>query len=88
MDVDGTLTDGKLYIGNAGEFCKAFDVKDGCGIHDLLLPTGIKPIVMTGRESTIVENRCIELKITEVYQGVKGKIKQLDELLEIGRAHV
>ena len=33
MDVDGTLTDGKIYMGRDGEVCKAFDVKDGCGIH-------------------------------------------------------
>lgn len=36
MDVDGTLTDGKIYMGNEGESFKAFDIKDGCGIHDLL----------------------------------------------------
>ncbi len=36
LDVDGTLTDGKLYIGQGGELFKAFNVKDGCGIHDIL----------------------------------------------------
>lgn len=36
MDVDGTLTDGKIYMGNNGELFKAFDVKDGCAIHDML----------------------------------------------------
>ena len=36
MDVDGTLTDGKIYMGNDGEVFKAFDVKDGCGIKDIL----------------------------------------------------
>lgn len=41
MDVDGTLTDGKIYMGNDGEVMKAFDIKDGCGIHDLLIPAGI-----------------------------------------------
>ena len=34
MDVDGTLTDGKIYMGNDGEMMKAFSIKDGCGIHD------------------------------------------------------
>jgi 3-deoxy-D-manno-octulosonate 8-phosphate phosphatase (KDO 8-P phosphatase) len=36
LDVDGTLTDGKIYMGASGEMMKAFDIKDGCGIHDLL----------------------------------------------------
>ena len=35
MDVDGTLTDGKIYMGNDGELCKAFCIKDGCGIHEI-----------------------------------------------------
>ena len=38
MDVDGTLTDGKIYMGNDGEFCKAFNIKDGCG---MLLKRGL-----------------------------------------------
>ena len=37
MDVDGTLTDGKIYMGNQGEVFKAFNIKDGCGINDVLL---------------------------------------------------
>lgn len=81
MDVDGTLTDGKIYMGNAGEMFKAFCVKDGCGIHDLLIPNGIIPIIITGRESKIVENRCNEIGITEFYQGVSNKLDKLDEIL-------
>ena len=54
MDVDGTLTDGKIYMGTDGEFVKAFDIKDGCGIHDLLIPSGIVPVIITGRTSQIV----------------------------------
>lgn len=80
MDVDGTLTDGRIYMGPAGEICKAFHIKDGCGIHDLLIPSGIKPVIMTGRESEIVLNRCKELGITQVWQGVSDK---LDKLLSI-----
>ena len=41
MDVDGTLTDGKIYMGSSGEICKAFSIKDGCGIHDIAIPAGI-----------------------------------------------
>lgn len=48
MDVDGTLTDGKIYMGQTGELMKAFSIKDGCGIHDLLIPSGIVPVIITG----------------------------------------
>ena len=49
MDVDGTLTDGKVYIGNDGEVCKAFHIKDGYGIHDIAIPKRIIPVIITGR---------------------------------------
>lgn len=85
MDVDGTLTDGKIYMGDSGEACKAFNIKDGYGIHDMIIPAGIIPVIITGRQSKIVENRCKELGITEVYQGVKEKTFKLREVLsELG----
>lgn len=77
MDVDGTLTDGKIYMSNEGELCKAFSIKDGCGIHDIAIPTGIVPVIITGRKSDIVLNRCKELGISDVYQGVSNKIEKL-----------
>lgn len=77
MDVDGTLTDGKIYMGNNGEVCKAFNIKDGCGIHDVAIPAGIIPVIITGRESEIVANRCSELGVTEIHQGIKDKVKEL-----------
>lgn len=77
MDVDGTLTDGKIYMGNDGEMMKAFDLKDGCGIHDILVPAGITPVIITGRTSKILENRCKELGITNLHQGIKNKIEKL-----------
>lgn len=82
MDVDGTLTDGKIYMGNSGEVCKAFNAKDGYGICNILIPAGIKPIILTGRTSRIVENRCMELGITEIYQGISDKLTKLNEILE------
>lgn len=82
MDVDGTLTDGKIYMGNEGEMCKAFCTKDGCGIHDIAMPHGICPIIITGRTSQIVKNRCDELGITEVYQGISNKTEQLKKIVE------
>ena len=77
MDVDGTLTDGKIYMGNDREVMKAFNIKDGCGIHDILIPAGITPVIITGRTSGIVENRCVELGIKEIHQGVSNKIEKL-----------
>lgn len=82
MDVDGTLTDGKIYMSNTGELCKAFNVKDGCGIHDILLPNGIIPIVITGRKSKILENRCEELGVVQLYQGVGDKLAVLKTILD------
>ena len=81
MDVDGTLTDGKVYIGNNGELMKAFSIKDGFGIHDILIPLGIEPVIITGRESQIVENRCKELGINKLFQGVKDKLSVLKTYL-------
>lgn len=80
LDVDGTLTDGKIYIGNEGEPFKAFNCKDGYGIKRMAIPAGIIPIVMTGRSSKIVENRCLELGIDTIYQGIIDKAPKLLEL--------
>lgn len=77
MDVDGTLTDGKIYVGNWGESCKAFSVKDGFGIHDIAIPMGILPVIITGRKSAIVAKRCKKLGISKIYQGVRNKIEKL-----------
>lgn len=81
MDVDGTLTDGKIYMGNDGEILKVFDVKDGCGIKDLLPQYNIIPIIITARQSHILERRCKELGILSLHQGVRNKIQRLDEIL-------
>ncbi|WP_373132282.1 KdsC family phosphatase [Clostridium sp. M62/1] len=77
MDVDGTLTDGKIYMGNDGEVMKAFSIKDGYGIHDILIPKGIIPIILTGRKSNIVYNRCLEMGIKDIYQGINNKLETL-----------
>lgn len=81
MDVDGTLTDGKIYIGNQGETFKAFSIKDGYGIHDILIPHGIHPVIITGRKSDIVMNRCKELGIEMVYQGISDKTEKMKEIV-------
>lgn len=81
MDVDGTLTDGKINIGTNGEVFKSFDVKDGYGIYSILPSYGIVPIIITGRESLIVSYRAKELKINEIHQGVSDKLAQLRAIL-------
>ena len=83
LDVDGTLTDGKIYMSSDGEIMKAFNIKDGCGLHDVLpnINGGIVPAIITGRRSKILENRCSELNIINLFQGVRNKLKKLEELL-------
>ena len=80
MDVDGTLTDGKIYIGADGEVMKAFNVKDGYAIHVLLPENNITPVIITGRKSKIVENRSSELGVELVYQGISEKLTLLREI--------
>lgn len=80
MDVDGTLTDGKIYIGPNGEASKAFHVKDGYGICHILPELEMEPIVITGRISDIITNRCRELGISKVAQNAKNKIEALQKL--------
>lgn len=82
MDVDGTLTDGKIYMGSDGELFKAFDIKDGYGVHEILPAHGVKTVIITGRKSKIVETRARELEIDFVYQSVKDKAKLLEEICE------
>lgn len=81
MDVDGSLTDGKIYMGQNGEVMKAFSVKDGYVFSYILKPLGIKPIIITARNSSIVQNRCDELGISDVYQGKLDKLSVLNELV-------
>ena len=81
MDVDGTLTDGKIYIGENGEIFKVFNIKDGYGIKDILNFANILPVVITGRSSPAVANRCRELGISEVYQGVSDKKSKMIDII-------
>lgn len=80
MDVDGTLTDGKIYIGSKGEEFKSFNVKDGYAINNMLHKNGIKTAIITGRESEIVNIRAKELNIDYVYQNVKDKLGVLKQI--------
>lgn len=81
MDVDGTLTDGKVYIGEKGELFKAFDIKDGYGIKVLLSQHNIIPIIITGRKSAMLEKRCEEIGIKHVYQGISDKLAVMKRVM-------
>ncbi|WP_249870463.1 KdsC family phosphatase [Oceanobacillus saliphilus] len=81
LDVDGVLTDGKLYIGSDGEEYKSFNTQDGMGIS-LARYTGIKMAIITGRESAAVTKRASELNIDFVYQGIPDKLGVLEEIRE------
>lgn len=81
MDVDGTLTDGKIYIGNNGEVLKAFSVKDGLRIKQLS-NYGIIPVIITGRKTDIVNIRAKELGISEIYQGIEDKVSILKNVVK------
>lgn len=82
MDVDGTLTDGKIYMGQDGELFKAFDVKDGYSIKYFLPESNIIPVIITARVSQIVTNRCKELGIIEIHQGCHDKLEKLNDILK------
>lgn len=82
MDVDGTLTDGHIYVGTEGEMMKAFHVQDGYGIAHILPRFGITPVIITGRSSRIVEKRAGELKISHLHQGIGDKLSKLREVAE------
>jgi 3-deoxy-D-manno-octulosonate 8-phosphate phosphatase (KDO 8-P phosphatase) len=80
FDVDGVLTDGRLYIGSNGEEYKAFHTQDGMGIS-LARYAGIKTAIITGRSSESVSKRASELKIDFVYQGIHEKLEVLKEIV-------
>ncbi len=79
-DVDGVLSNGKVYYSNQGEELKSFNIKDGLGIKQLL-SQGIELAIITGRESKIVEKRALELGIKHIYQGKSDKQQAFDTLL-------
>lgn len=79
LDVDGTLTDGRIHIGPLGEAMKSFSVRDGFGLT-LLREAGIRLAIITGRRSSMVEYRAAELKLDRVLQGVGDKAAALAQL--------
>jgi 3-deoxy-D-manno-octulosonate 8-phosphate phosphatase (KDO 8-P phosphatase) len=80
LDVDGVLTDGRLYYHDDGMETKAFDVRDGHGIK-LAQRAGIEVALISGRSSPCVNKRAADLGITEVVQGPKDKVPTFERLL-------
>jgi 3-deoxy-D-manno-octulosonate 8-phosphate phosphatase (KDO 8-P phosphatase) len=80
LDVDGVLTDGRLYFDNQGNEMKAFCTRDGLGMR-ALLNCGIVLAFITGRQSEIVTHRAAQLGVKYVYQGRIDKLNAFNELL-------
>ena len=80
LDVDGVLTDGRLYFDNQGNEMKAFCTRDGLGMR-VLQNCGIILAIITGRQSEIVAHRAAQLGVKHVYQGRIDKLNAFNELL-------
>jgi 3-deoxy-D-manno-octulosonate 8-phosphate phosphatase (KDO 8-P phosphatase) len=79
FDVDGVLTDGKLWYGPSGEALKAFGALDGHGIK-LLLQSGVVVALLSGRNSPAVAVRAVELGVPHVLQGIDDKLAAFEAL--------
>ncbi len=80
FDVDGVLTDGRLYLGNDGNEFKAFHIRDGHGIK-MLLEGGVEVAIISGRHAASVERRLSDLGIRYAYLGVNDKLVVFHSLL-------
>ena len=79
LDVDGVLTDGRLYFGAGGETLKVFHVRDGHGI-DQLISAVVRVAAISGRRSASADPRLRELRVPTVVQGCKDKLLALQTL--------
>lgn len=80
FDVDGVLTDGKLYFLADGSEFKTFNTLDGHGIK-MLIASGVSTAIISGRTTPVVERRAMNLGIQHLYQGREDKLDVLNELL-------
>jgi len=81
LDVDGVLTDGRLYFDRHGNELKAFHTRDGLGLR-VLQRCGLTVALITGRSSEMVTARARALGIEHVYQGANDKLSAYHDLLE------
>lgn len=80
LDVDGIMSDGRLYFSAAGDELKAFNILDGLGLKQLMA-AGITVAVITGRRSPLTEKRMRDLGIPHLMQGREDKKVALQELV-------
>ena len=81
LDIDGVLTDGRLYFSGRGEALKVFHVRDGHGIK-LLMGSGVEVAAFSGRRSAAVTARMRELRVRNLVQGCNDKVAALRELTQ------
>ena len=82
FDVDGVLTDGRLYFMPDGTEFKSFNTLDGHGIK-MLMASGVETAIISGRKSPLVERRAANLGIKHLIQGREDKLTALNELRQI-----
>lgn len=80
LDVDGVLTDGRVYISDKGEECKAFNIRDGLGMK-MLQECGVTIALISGRNSASVEARAQDIGIALLFQGVEDKVAVFENLI-------
>lgn len=81
LDVDGVLTDGRLFFDDQGKEYKCFHARDGHGIK-LLRQSGVEVAVISGRKSNSVALRMRSLGVELVYQGHENKRAAFAEILQ------
>ena len=81
FDVDGVLTDGRLFFSDSGHEGKSFHSRDGLGMN-LLQQSGVKVGIITARQSSLVEHRARDLNIQHLYQGRKEKFPAYQEICD------
>lgn len=81
FDIDGVLTDGRLYYSPNGEELKVFNVKDGIGIW-VLKDKGFKVVFLTGRQGEALKRRAKDLKIDLLKENIREKEKIFEEIMK------
>lgn len=82
VDIDGTLTDGKIIYTSNGDELKNFDVKDGLALASWTKMLNKKIAIITGRTSELLKRRAKDLGVTHLYQGIHNKDEVLEQILK------
>lgn len=81
LDLDGVLTDGRIFYGDHGDELKSFHMQDGFGLV-LLQKSGIPTVIISGKKSRVNERRAKELKIAKLFQNISDKAQVLQKTLQ------